>query len=97
MNLPPYVRAILSKNFTAAQLAVIDAEWSNYTDIRFSSATEGQLIDTAMMVLRFASTVPEEEFTKEETKFLALVRKIGLVDAGKKMPGVYSERMAMAV
>ena len=37
------------------------------------------------------------KLTKKEKKFLKLVRKVGLVDAGKMMPGAYNERLAKAI
>jgi hypothetical protein len=53
MNLPIWVHELLSKKFTAEQMAVIDKNWSTYIDISFGNSTGRELVNAAKSVLAY--------------------------------------------
>jgi len=55
MSIPTYVKEILAKKFTPAEVAIVAANWWIYSQISFSSSTSRQLIAEAKMVLELAT------------------------------------------
>lgn len=62
-SVPPWVFEALTKRykFSAEEAKIIDDNWSRFAQIRFSSATNRELKETAQMVLDLALEYPEGE------------------------------------
>lgn len=53
--LPTFVKEILAKSFTPAEMVLIETNWDRYADISFGRATKAEMKKTAKMVLSYAS------------------------------------------